>query len=317
MLAVACRSPKPNAELITNEGMEVLGHKSNSPNAVFRNFGLKVSEHMEAIYSRVLPPPAVKYKSGPVVIPRHSAGWNLKGVRFPLGGVLRNWSVIAVKDGGRADFASPDTIQPILDAFVNMCKVSGMQVVDAQPKMIRPCKLPPKGPDDFMRDSAARVISELLASMVATQKPSFLLVFLSSDDKNVYNHIKTQVDCRFGIPTVCCQSEKIQNQKGQMQYLGNIALKANLKTGGRNHELGSDALPVLGTDSIVLGADVTHPTAKESVRFTPSIAAVVGSWENTYSLYPGSLRLQKSRQEVCFLPFLLYLLVRYTNPMPR
>lgn len=301
MLAVACRSPKPNAELITTEGMDVLGHKSTSQNTTFTNFGLKVSEHMETIYSRVLQPPVVRYKSGAVVIAPNSAGWNLRGVKFPLGGVLRNWVIMAIKDNGRFDFGSPDTVKPIQDAFIQMCKVSGMQVIDERPRVI-PCNLPPKGPDDFMRDSAARAITDTLNKLCATQKPNFLLVFLSSEDKNVYNHIKTQVDCRFGIPTVCCLSEKIQKPAGQMQYLGNIALKANLKTGGRNHELGGDALSILGTDSMILGADVTHPTAKESVKYTPSIAAVVGSWENTYSLYPGGLRLQKSRQEVSPLP---------------
>ena len=230
-------------------------------------------------------------------------------MKFPQGGTLKNWAVLAIQDGGRSDFAAPEALKAIMRQFVDMCKNSGLVIMEDQPRAIEPCRLPPRNQQDPLREQAAVAISAKLETIIKSAKkpansqlPNFLMVLLSSDDKNVYNHIKFLVDCKFGIPTVCCQSEKIQKEKGQMQYLGNIALKANLKTGGRNHELGSDALGFLGTDSIVLGADVTHPTAKVSVKHTPSIAAVVGSYENTYSLYPGSLRLQKSRQEVSHPP---------------
>jgi len=306
MLAVACRSPKMNAELITGEGLTILGHASNITNATLRNFGITVSESMEAICARVLPAPQVKYKTSTAQI--QNAGWNLRNVQFPQGGTLKNWAVLAIKDNGRSDFTNLEHLKSIVRLFVNMCKTSGMMVVDQEPRALIDAKLPQKDfQGDPMRDNARIVIERQLAGLCDKSKapkqgqsiPNFLLVLLSSDDKNVYNHIKSLVDCKFGIPTVCCQSEKIQKEKGQPQYLGNIALKANLKTGGRNHELGGvNALELLGTDSMVLGADVTHPTAKVSVKYTPSIAAVVGSFENTYSLYPGGLSLQKSRQEV-------------------
>ena len=310
MLTVACRSPKMNAELITEQGLTILGHASNLTNATLRNFGITVSDTMEAIYARVLPAPQVKYKNSTAQV--QNAGWNLRNVQFPQGGTLKNWAVMAIVDGGRSDFTSLDHLKSVVRLFVGMCKTSGM-VVDPEPRTWANARLPQKDfQTDPMRDAARHTIERQLADMCDKSKPlkagqsstpNFLLVLLSSDDKNVYNHIKSLVDCKFGIPTVCCQSEKIQKEKGQPQYLGNIALKANLKTGGRNHELGGgDALGVLGTDSMVLGADVTHPTAKVSVKHTPSIAAVVGSFENTYSLYPGGLSLQKSRQEVTNIP---------------
>ena len=307
MLSVACRSPKMNAELITGQGLSILGHASNLTNATLRTFGITVSDTMEAIYARVLPAPQVKYKTSTAQI--QNAGWNLRGVQFPQGGTLKNWAVMAIMDNGRSDFNSLEHLKSVVRLFVGMCKTSGMAIMDPEPRTWANAKLPQKDfQNDPMREAARHIIERQLADMCDKNKtlkggqsptPNFLLVLLSSDDKNVYNHIKSLVDCRFGIPTVCCQSEKIQKEKGQPQYLGNIALKANLKTGGRNHELGgADALGILGTDSMVLGADVTHPTAKVSVKFTPSIAAVVGSYENTYSLYPGGLSLQKSRQEV-------------------
>lgn len=311
MLSVACRSPKMNAELITGEGLTILGHASNLTNTTLRNFGITVSDTMEAIYARILPAPQVKYKSSTAQI--QNAGWNLRNVQFPQGGTLKNWAVLAIMDNGRNDFTNFDHLKSVIRLFVNMCKTSGMVIVDNEPRAWAKANLPQRDMQaDPMRDNARHTIEKELSTMCdknsklkpgQSSTPNFLIVLLSSDDKNVYNHIKSLVDCKFGIPTVCCQSEKIQKEKGQPQYLGNIALKANLKTGGRNHELGgADALAVLGTDTMVLGADVTHPTAKVSVRHTPSIAAVVGSYENTYSLYPGGLSLQKSRQEVINTP---------------
>jgi len=307
MLLVACRSPKTNAELITTEGLAILGHTGG--NQVLNTFGMKVSQHMEVISARVLRPPTVSYKGRPQQIRDNTASWNLKGVQFPQGGNLKNWAVMVIKDGEHTDFGGPDDINPIIDLFYKMCRESGITVTDNKPRILQPCKLTQSDfKQDPMRNNAE---SELRARLDvicnspkkpgASKTPNFLLVMLSNDNKNVYNHLRTLVDCRYGIPTVCCQSAKISKEKGQLQYLGNIALKANLKLGGRNHEVSGGALNYLSKDTIVLGADVTHPTATVSTQYTPSIAAVVGSYENTYSLYPGSLRLQKSRQEVCHL----------------
>ncbi|KAF8455766.1 hypothetical protein BDZ91DRAFT_801275 [Kalaharituber pfeilii] len=303
MLRVACRPPKQNAELIIGEGMAILGLKPNSPNHTLKSFGLKVSEHMEAINSRVLPPPTVQYSSSNIEIKPKTAGWNLRGVKFPHGGVLKNWAVMVIQDGGASDYSNQNSVKGIMAELVKMCRTSGVFVNDAEPRIIKFCELSRRY-GDRLRYAAAEKMSQVLAEIVASppktgilQKPNFLLVLLSSEDKNVYNHLKFLVDCKFGIPTVCCQSEKIRETRGRMQYLGNVAMKVNLKTGGRNHGLSGNALHYLGTDSIILGADVTHPS-QGSEEYTPSIAAVVGSYENTYSLYPGSLRLQESRLEM-------------------
>ncbi|KAF8243604.1 Piwi-domain-containing protein [Wilcoxina mikolae CBS 423.85] len=304
MLQIACRSPKTNAELITNEGLAILGHTGN--NQILNKFGMNVSRNMEVISARVLGPPPVSYKGKTQRIQENTASWNLRGVQLPQGGNLKNWAVLVIKDGNRADFGGPDEIHPIIDMFVKMCRDSGITVSDNKPRALQPCKLTPSNfQQDPMREQAERELRQKLDAICntpakpgASKTPNFLLVMLSNDNKNVYNHLRTLVDCHYGIPTVCCQSEKIRKEKGQLQYLGNIALKANLKLGGRNHEVAGGALSFLGKDTMVLGGDVTHPTSKVSVRYTPSIAAVVASFENTYSLYPGSLRLQDSREEM-------------------
>lgn len=300
MLEVACRSPKLNAELITAEGLQVLGHTTANP--ILNSFGVKVNPIMEIVSARILPSPPVKYKKSTARIAPGTAQWNLRDVQFAAGGTLKNWVVMVMKEGAGNFPGGIGEVKDVVRKFSQMLKTSGVQVVNDMPRQLHLCI--PQGKPDQMRKDAEVALRKTLNEICSAGKPNFMLVLLANDNQRVYSHIRTLVDCVYGISTICCQSEKIKKEKGQPQYLGNIALKANLKLGGRNHELGGTALQFLGNDTIILGADVTHPTAKVSVEYTPSIAGVVGSFDISYSVYPGSLRLQTSRQEVASPPLI-------------
>jgi eukaryotic translation initiation factor 2C len=87
--------------------------------------------------------------------------------------------------------------------------------------------------------------------------------------------------------------------KKQDQYFSNVALKVNTKLGGMNHLLAEDAMRWLKTKpTMIVGMDVTHP-GPTSVEGTPSIAAVVASVDDSFVQFPASMRIQKSKQEVC------------------
>jgi eukaryotic translation initiation factor 2C len=83
-------------------------------------------------------------------------------------------------------------------------------------------------------------------------------------------------------------------------------MKFNLKGRGSNHAVQEGHLASIlqsvsqpqakGSDTIIIGADVAHPTGSARPG-CPSIAAVVGSTDDHYLHYPGSMRLQISRQE--------------------
>ena len=49
---------------------------------------------------------------------------------------------------------------------------------------------------------------------------------------------------------------------------------------------------------MLVGIDVTHP-GPGSVKGTPSIAAVVASFEDSYAQFPCSLEIQETKKEVC------------------
>jgi eukaryotic translation initiation factor 2C len=80
-------------------------------------------------------------------------------------------------------------------------------------------------------------------------------------------------------------------------------MKANLKFRGINHcaESSNDVSKKWLKDTLVLGADVTHPSGG-ALPGCPSIAAVVGSTEETGGRFLGSVQLQsEGNKEVSYL----------------
>lgn len=85
------------------------------------------------------------------------------------------------------------------------------------------------------------------------------------------------------------------------QKASDLALKLNIRSAGVKHNLGNQIfaalkLPQNLNNNIAIGADVTHPPMT-AVPGTPSIAAVIGSTDNQYMPFSGSVRLQRARKE--------------------
>ena len=95
---------------------------------------------------------------------------------------------------------------------------------------------------------------------------------------------------------MCCVVKKIVG--ASKTYWVNVAHKFNLKLNGINHSLPPDALGILKDgDTMVVGIDVTHPTPK-SMENSPSIVGMVASIDDIFAHWPGSFRIQESRQEI-------------------
>jgi eukaryotic translation initiation factor 2C len=80
------------------------------------------------------------------------------------------------------------------------------------------------------------------------------------------------------------------------QYLGNILMKINSKLGGQNVNLHAD-LPMMTVPTILIGADVTHPTGFGARESKPSIVAVVASMDRQLAKYAAILKTQPGRVE--------------------
>ncbi|KAK5548619.1 hypothetical protein LTR46_011956, partial [Exophiala xenobiotica] len=126
--------------------------------------------------------------------------------------------------------------------------------------------------------------------------PSLVLVIIPSMDSAIYNRVKYACDVKVGLINVCVIASKFA--KANDQYLANVALKFNLKLGGRNQKLELSSLGVLCEGkTMVVGLDVTHPSPGSSST-APSVVGIVASIDKWLGQWPADLAIQTARQEM-------------------
>lgn len=302
MIKVAAKPPNINAGLIMDEGLKSLGFKQAA--GPLNAFGISVGQEMAVVPGRLLPAPSINYGQGKPNVDE-KASWNLRSVKFAVGGKLAEWAVLLIGDaGGRDEFQGADDplLRKTVRGLADMCATSGMRVEGAP--LFNAVRVPGKSREDPTRSDAINAIRTAVTKGYP-KKPSIILVVLPSGDKHIYNGLKHLLDVYLKVPSICVQASKIKKEMGQLQYFGNVALKINMKMGGVNHKLvdppGSP--PTLSwlrdpkQPTMLVGMDVTHP-GPGSIRFTPSIAAVVATIDDNFAQFPTSLRIQESRKEV-------------------
>lgn len=243
---------------------------SNGPcgGEVIRNFGMEVDTNMTSVLARVIGPPDLKL-GGPngrpsrIAVDREKCQWNLVGKRVAQGKSVDRWAVIDFGDRFRLD------ANRFIPRLRDRCNNLGIPMEEPL----------------FCETSSMRVLSnvdrlsELLeganekAYRAGRGRLQLLLCVMSKKDSG-YKHLKWISETKIGLITQCCLSGSAN--KGNDQYLANLALKINAKLGGSNVEL-HDQLPYFkGEDHVMfIGADVNHPGARNKI--SPSIAAVVAT----------------------------------------
>jgi len=108
--------------------------------------------------------------------------------------------------------------------------------------------------------------------------------------------LKKVCETEIGLPTQCVDWNKAMDQrKGGGAYQANLALKMNAKLGGQNTAV-YPKLPVVAEQpTLVLGADVHHPSVGNTL--SPSIAAIVGSYDISATRYATVIQQQGHRVE--------------------
>ncbi|KAM0832298.1 hypothetical protein ACQ4PT_064985 [Festuca glaucescens] len=140
--------------------------------------------------------------------------------------------------------------------------------------------------------------SNVMAKLGPGRNLDLLVVILPDKNGSLYGDLKRICETDIGLVSQCCLSKHVLRKN--KQYLANLALKINVKIGGRNTVL-NDAiekkLPHVGdTPTIFLGATVTHPPPGK--RSSPSIASVVASqdWPEV-TRYAGLVSSQPGHHE--------------------
>ncbi|KAI9821501.1 MAG: hypothetical protein M1832_003349 [Thelocarpon impressellum] len=283
MIKVACRRPAENARLIAGEGSQVVGISGGTPTT----FGVRVRPTMLTVPGRILSAPGVVYLNGSI---RPEAGsWNMIKKKFSVGAAIRDWSYLRIGYGGS------DPLQGSLQALVNTFKRTmddcGLRA-DA-PKPSTGYAVTISNDDDASRAALKEILGKIQRSTV-----KMLLVVLPDQRASTYASVKYLADVVYGIHNVCVVAQKLAKEKGQLQYMANVALKFNLKRGGTNQTLPADQLGVLRDGrTMVVGIDVTHPSPG-SQKGAPSIAGLVASVDARFGQWPASIRIQEGRKEM-------------------
>lgn len=285
LLKVTCQRPSDREKDI----LQTVRQNSYNKDPYAREFGIKISDELASVEARILPAPQLKYHdTGKLKVCQPEVGqWNMRDKKMVNGGVVNYWACInfsrGVQDGAALRFCHE---------LAMMCQVSGMAFRQDLAIPIHTGR-----PDQVER--ALKLVFKDFQQTVKGHDLELLLVILPDNNGSLYGDLKRICETDLGLVSQCCLTKHVF--KMSKQYLANVALKINVKVGGRNTVL-VDALSrriplVSDIPTIIFGADVTHPHPGEDS--SPSIAAVVASqdWPEV-TKYAGLVCAQEHRQEL-------------------
>lgn len=290
---VSLLAPAVTQDKIIENGFGLL----NLSNATaFDNLDIKIVPELLLIPARSLKEPVLLYldpRNGKLkkVTPR-DASWNLRGVHF-----LRPAS--AKKAISTIDFRSSyrgGDRTSLANDMSNAMLILGMKVPPpTSSKYTRPGNI---------RSFTDQSLAQLMLSHRLDNSPGLHVVILEDNNSEPYATVKRVFDQHIGSHTVCITSAKLpRGGPNGDQLLANLCLKFNLKLRGVNHLPAAPGVQstesvfasLFGKDTMIIGADVSH--APSSMAHCPSVAAIVASDDQNYAIFPGSMRLQASKQE--------------------
>ncbi|XP_031487467.1 protein argonaute 1B-like isoform X1 [Nymphaea colorata] len=286
MLRATCQRPTDRQ----NNILKVVTSNNYGNDKYAKEFGIMVSNSLASCPARVLPAPRLKYHDlGDEKECVPSVGqWNMIRKKMINGGSVQHWACV---NFSRVDTA---TAQRFSGELIKMCKNIGMNFVD---KPVIPLRS--QNPATMERtlvqlhNEAQNILRKNSAML------QLLIVILPENSSIFYGKLKRFCETELDIVSQCCKPKNAF--RISPQYLENVALKINVKVGGRNTVL-VDALqrrlPIVTDDpTIIFGADVTHPSPGEDS--SPSIAAVVASqdWPQI-AKYRGLFSAQAHRREI-------------------
>ncbi|KAK4500633.1 hypothetical protein PRZ48_008822 [Zasmidium cellare] len=309
MIDTARRGPRENARTIMGEGMTSL-RLQNLTQPLIASLGLTISQNMVTVPARRIPHTQVRNATRKK-IDTSKGFWDVAdGDKY-----LTTDGSFGTIDGVRVQYffavtdqnqQPPDNLSIIANCLERQWAASsGQQLVFNPYQRFIPIT-------NWTEDNLKQLFINSRLQLAA-------VIFPDDGPRNRANYttfriVADQLQGRFSI---CINENKVtasvrnankrKERNGQQQdnvprdYIRNFAMKINLRSGNTNHSIDPTHLQVITgsppiSDTMILGADVTHPGAG-SVPHAPSIAAVVGSIDHLFSQCPGSMRLNPARQE--------------------
>lgn len=277
MIRFSCRKPHENYHSIVEEGLKLIGCADR-----LLPWGLKTDGNMVTVPGRRLPIPQIKYAERTARVEK--GGWNLRDQKFVQGATVKEWTGLLI----HWENEKPADHNAFLKQFHSVAK--GLTVNWPAPILPHLRLAVAKG--DKNVPNWMRALNENFEKQRG--RVQLLVVILPNGGDRIFEYVKWIGDVRHGLLTHCCMGSKLMKQ--DLQYAANNAMKVNLKFGGVCQTLGNPH-PVIKTGTtMVVGLDVTHPSATDPGNF-PSVAGIVASTDKQLGQWPGEVRIQEGRNE--------------------
>ncbi|XP_047068378.1 protein argonaute 1A-like [Lolium rigidum] len=251
--------------------------------------GIKIEDELVSLLAHILSPPLLKFNDYGMTrsfLP-HYGIWNMMGKKMVKGGRVNSWACINFSLHVRQNEATNFCYELAI-----MCLASGMGFNLSPVLSVETAK------PEHAQLALTSLHSNVMAKLGPGRNLDLLLVILPDKNGSLYGDLKRICETDIGLVSQCCLSKHVLRKN--KQYLANVALKINVKMGGRNTVL-NDALekklPHVGdTPTIFFGATVTHPPPGKCS--SPSIASVVASqdWPEV-TRYAGLVSSQPGHHE--------------------
>jgi len=250
-------------------------------------FSLNITPRLITVPGRVLTGPSVKYKNGQTVRVM-SGSWNMNEVQLSTRSSLPNWTYLLLVPQ-KLQYPWEQQLPSVLATFQTTLKRVGIDIANHTPGLRYEFN-----PANVEVDIDAAV--QRFVSHPTRPAPKLLFVIIPYEDQVIYNRIKFACDVKHGLLNVCAFGPKFA--KANDQYCSNVALKFNLKLGGRNQYLDNAKLGIIAEGkTMVVGIDVTHPSPG-STSNAPSVAGIVASIDPWLGQWPADIQIQQARQEM-------------------
>lgn len=246
-------------------------------------YGLKIGTSMIKTKARLLPSPQIQFGNA-----KHHAAtsgrWDLRSKKFYKTNVapLRSWGVGYF--GGEYNSAKSSQVSAFIERFIKIYKGHGGVFETTHPTSLE------------LKEDIAGAVKQLYEMTEKTwgKEPQLLIFIVPNKDAFSYLRIKKSCDCRYGVASQVLQSRQVMANKDQ--YHSNVLMKVNAKLGGvTNRAIPNSPAWGLRPSSIIIGADVTHPTLGV---WTPSLAAMCISNDRNGVSYMGGCASNGDNKEI-------------------
>ncbi|XP_057968786.1 protein argonaute PNH1-like isoform X2 [Malania oleifera] len=285
LLKVTCQRPHEQETDI----LQTINQNGYAQDPYAKEFSISIDDRLASVQARVLPAPWLKYHdTGKEKVYLPEVGqWNMMNKKVINGSTVTYWACINFSRS-----VQESTVRGFCHQLIQMCQVTGMEfnhepvipIYSARPDQVK---------------KALKHVYNTAANKLEGKDLELLIAILPDNNGSLYGDLKRICETDLGLISQCCLTKYVT--KTSRRYLANVALKINVKMGGRNTVL-LDALSwriplVSDIPTIIFGADVTHPESIEDS--SPSIAAVVASqdWPEV-TKYAGLVCAQAHRQEL-------------------